>query len=147
MSMRAQRTGWAAGVWIAAASVMATAAIATSCAHAAPRAPSQSSVISAATADVVVKDLSLPAIVEVTVGQTVGITWPGGNGIWQVDYPPETLVLLTRRDALASPGSSGWVWRAARPGEVELVFTSRAPCPIPPCAENPLQYTVRLRVR
>jgi hypothetical protein len=95
----------------------------------------------------VIKDLSSPVVVAVTVGQTIGIVWPGGTGIWQVDYPPEELVLLTTREALASPGPAGWVWRAAGRGEVEIVFTSRAPCPTPPCPENPLRYTVRLVVR
>jgi hypothetical protein len=97
-------------------------------------------------ADVVVADMASPYPVSVTVGQTVGIVWPGGTNIWQVDFPPDELTLLTPMKNLSTPGKPGWVWRAAKAGDVEIVLTARTPCPNPPCGENPARYTVTMKI-
>jgi hypothetical protein len=102
---------------------------------------------SAAKADVVVTDMASPYPVNATVGQTIGIVSPGGDSIWQVDFPPDELTLLTPMDKLSSPGTLGWVWRAAKAGDIEIVLTARAPCPNPPCGENPARYPVTVHIK
>jgi hypothetical protein len=33
------------------------------------------------------------------------------------------------------------------PGNVELAFTPRMPCPNPPCGENPQRFTVMVQIK
>lgn len=96
-------------------------------------------------ADVRVTDFDSP--VTVRVGQTVGIQPPALNGDWQVDFDNEALRLMTPEADLADPGTRGWVWRAIRAGESELVLTSRARCTPMPCSPAVMRFTVRLDVR
>jgi hypothetical protein len=102
---------------------------------------------SAAKADVVVTDMASPHPVSAAVGQTIGIVWPGGANVWQVDFPPDELTLLTPPNKVSAPGPQGWVWRAVKAGDAEIVLTARVPCPSPPCEENPARYTVTMRIR
>jgi hypothetical protein len=120
-------------------------ALASSCADAMQRGPAPTP--TAGKADVVIKDVAVPAPVAVRVGQTVGIVWPGGKAIWQVDFSDEELALLTPKTAVSAPGPDGWVFRAVKAATVEIVLTARTPCAPPPCDENPAKYTVTLRIR
>jgi hypothetical protein len=105
-----------------------------------PGAPTQGP--SAQTADVRVAQLS--GEVSARVGQSIGVTAPGGA--WQVDFDAELLQLLTPVEDLATPGSRGWVWRARKPGRADIVFTSRPRCDQPPCPPSAAQFTLSVTV-
>ena len=96
-------------------------------------------------ADVRVTNFDAP--VSVRVGQTLGIQPPAPNGDWQVDFDNESLRLITPESDLAHPGTQGWVWRAIRAGESELVLTSTTRCAPEPCTPAVLRFTVRLDVK
>ena len=97
-------------------------------------------------ADVVVKDMADPRPVSMRVGQTVGILSYAGPDTWQVDADPDALILVTPAERVSRPGDRGWIWRAVRPGTAQVVLTSRAPCPNPPCGENLARYLVTLQI-
>ena len=97
-------------------------------------------------ADVVITDMADIRPVTVRVGQTVGILSPNNDNTWHVDADPDALTLLTPANRMSTPGDRGWVWRAVKPGTAEVVLTARAPCPNPPCGENPPRFTVTLQI-
>ena len=96
-------------------------------------------------ADVRVTTFDAP--VAVRVGQTLGIRPPVADADWQVDYDNEALRLVTPEADLANPGAAGWVWRAVKAGDAEVVLTSRARCAPMPCTPAVTRFTVRLDVR
>lgn len=113
----------------------------------APSDPTQAKPLLARSADVVVKNMMAPGAVQMVVGQTLGIVTTADGASWQVDYDEDRLTLLTPKDRVQQPGDEGWVWRAAAPGRVEIVLTTRPPCPNPPCPPNPARMTVTVDVR
>lgn len=81
-------------------------------------------------------------------GQTLGIKPPSSPGPeWQVEFDTASLRLVTPVSDLAVPGARGWVWRALRVGQSELVFTSVARCPEPPCAANVARFTMSIEIK
>jgi len=97
-------------------------------------------------ADVVIKDIESIQPVAVRVGQTVGILSTNNANTWQVDADPDLLKLLSPANQMSKPGDHGWVWRAVKPGTAEIVLIAQAPCPKPPCGENPARFTVTLQI-
>jgi len=95
--------------------------------------------------DVRVTDFNVPVVV--SVGQTIGIQPPMAGVDWQVDYDVGSLTLVTPAGELASPGPRGWVWRATRSAESDLVLTSVPRCPMPPCPPNVIRFTLKVEVK
>ena len=92
-----------------------------------------------------VTDFNTPVVVR--VGQTLAVKPPTPNVDWQVDYDAESLRLVTPEADVATPGRRGWVWRAARVGESELVLTSRTRCSTPSCEPSVMRFTVRFDIK
>jgi len=119
-------------------------ALTQACAPTLAQAPETS--LDAAKADVRVTTFDTPATIR--VGQTLGIAPPTANNVeWQVDYDVAALRLLTPPAELANPAARGWVWRATRAGESEVVLTSRTRCREQPCQPTVMRFTARLNIQ
>jgi hypothetical protein len=106
--------------------------------------PSPAPQASTAPPDVVINVPAGDALVTVKIGQTIGVK-PPGDGKWQVAFDAEALSLLTSSDRLEQPGPEGWVWKAVKPRQVDLVLTSKPPpCDSPPCTPNVIRFTIHL---
>ena len=126
--------------------ILGLAVVAAGCAHdpaiGAPVTPASSG-LTASAADVKITQLSGRA--SARVGQTIGVSAPGGE--WQVDFDGDRLQLLTPTEKLSSPGAAGWVWRVIAPGNVDITFTSVVRCAQPPCPPAAAQFILSLELR
>ncbi|MBX0329759.1 hypothetical protein K2Z83_18985 [Oscillochloris sp. ZM17-4] len=92
-----------------------------------------------------------PAAPEVTltVGQVIRLIPPQDAAGWNISYSGDILAMLTAADRLDRPGDTGWQLRAMRPGQTDVMVTSRPePCSTnQPCSPPVMQFTLSVIVR
>lgn len=102
-------------------------------------------------ADVTINPMGISQPSTIRVGQVLAIPNLGNTAGWQVSFSPDYLTALTPSETMTLPGPVGWLFKAIKPGQVDLMFTSivTVNCDKPPCppAPMPQQFVITLTIQ
>ncbi len=92
------------------------------------------------------RDYLSPVVVR--VGQTIGTPPPLADSKWQVEYDRNLFELVyPRESALATPGPSGWVWKAIGTGQAQITLTQVVDRSSGAGAPNVARFSFQVEIR